>query len=145
MSNTKEIQSYENAEIKVGYDPNVCAHAGECVKGLPQVFNPEERPWIKVDAADAKSIAATIHKCPTGALSYELAGAEIPAIGLETEDAVEISVLPNGPLGIFGDISIKSDDGSTILEADKAYLCRCGYSSKKPFCDGSHKREGWVG
>jgi hypothetical protein len=41
-----------------------------CVRGLPQVFVPEARPWVLVDAADADAVAATIGTCPTGALHY---------------------------------------------------------------------------
>ena len=40
----------------------------DCVHNLPQVFKADERPWIVVDGAAADAIAATIERCPTGAL-----------------------------------------------------------------------------
>ena len=39
---------------------------------------------------------------------------------------------------------VKDEDGNVIKEGEKVYLCRCGFSANKPFCDGSHKREGWT-
>ena len=41
-------------------------------------------------------------------------------------------------------MSVIAADGTVIRETSKAYLCRCGHSAKKPFCDGSHKRVGWT-
>jgi CDGSH-type Zn-finger protein len=35
-------------------------------------------------------------------------------------------------------------DGSVVKETSKSYLCRCGHSENKPFCDGAHKREGFT-
>lgn len=66
----KKIQSYENDEIEVQYDPNICIHAGECVRGLNTVFNVKQKPWIKVDEGSAADIMATIDKCPSKALTY---------------------------------------------------------------------------
>ena len=30
-----------------------------------------------------------------------------------------------------------------LRETGKAFLCRCGHSANKPFCDGSHRKVGW--
>ncbi|MCX8527386.1 MAG: CDGSH iron-sulfur domain-containing protein [Candidatus Nanopelagicales bacterium] len=57
---------------------------------------------------------------------------------------VTITPLDNGPLEVSGQVSIVAPDGTVISDTDKSYLCRCGLSDKKPFCDGSHKREGWT-
>jgi CDGSH-type Zn-finger protein len=52
---------------------------------------------------------------------------------------------PNGPLQVSGDFKIVKADGTEIAhQGDTAYLCRCGHSSKKPFCDGSHKAAGFT-
>ncbi len=63
--------------------------------------------------------------------------------GPMSESEVTINVLADGPLEVSGPSTIKSSDGSTLKAGDKAYLCRCGHSANKPFCDGSHKREGF--
>ncbi len=143
MSEKKKIQVHENDEIRVSYDPNICEHAAECVKGAIEVFNPKQRPWIQVDKAPASKIAATIDKCPTGALKYALKSAQAEGPTIQATGAVEISVTPNGPLRVSGPVVVKDATGDTMLEASKMSLCRCGLSANKPFCDGSHKKENW--
>jgi len=39
---------------------------------------------------------------------------------------------------------VQDPDGNVIKEASTVYLCRCGFSQDKPFCDGSHRRNGWT-
>ena len=50
----------------------------------------------------------------------------------------------NGPLRVEGPATIASTDGRTST-GDPILLCRCGGSSTKPFCDGTHKRNGFAG
>ena len=59
--------------------------------------------------------------------------------------AVKISVKTNGPLRVEGVVELVDASGVAIdLTGKPAFsLCRCGLSAAKPFCDGSHKREGW--
>lgn len=57
---------------------------------------------------------------------------------------VTITPLPDGPLEVTGEVTVQDPDGAVIKETAKTYLCRCGFSQNKPFCDGSHKREGWT-
>ena len=58
--------------------------------------------------------------------------------------ATSVTVCENGPYEVTGEVSIVAPDGTVLRETSKAYLCRCGHSAKKPFCDGSHKRVGWT-
>lgn len=60
-----------------------------------------------------------------------------------SESDVRIKVGADGPLEVSGPVTIEAADGTVLRTTEKAYLCRCGFSSKKPFCDGSHKREGF--
>ncbi|MGC8500437.1 MAG: CDGSH iron-sulfur domain-containing protein [Leptospirillia bacterium] len=54
---------------------------------------------------------------------------------------VNVKCMKNGPLEVSGEISITDDKGQVIKDGQKAhYLCRCGASAKKPFCDGSHTK-----
>ena len=55
-----------------------------------------------------------------------------------------IMVRPDGPLICKGDsdITLQTADGELILKDKEFALCRCGLSSKKPFCDGTHKTQG---
>jgi CDGSH-type Zn-finger protein len=57
---------------------------------------------------------------------------------------VTITPTTDGPLEVKGEVRIEAPDGILIRETSKAYLCRCGHSRSKPFCDGSHKRVGWT-
>ncbi len=65
-----ESKKYTNGEVTIVWKPNVCTHSTLCWKGLIGVFNPKERPWIKMDGASTERIVEQIKKCPSGALSY---------------------------------------------------------------------------
>jgi len=61
-----------------------------------------------------------------------------------SETDVTIKTLTDGPLEVSGAVEILAADGTLIKATEKSYLCRCGFSDKKPFCDGAHKREGFT-
>ena len=65
-------RAYAAPEVTVFYDRGRCRHYAECVRGLPQVFDPTRRPWIRADLADPNAIAEVVRRCPTGALHYRL-------------------------------------------------------------------------
>ena len=65
-----ETKKYSNGEMTVVWKPKVCIHSTLCWKGLIEVFNPRERPWIKMDGATTERIIEQVKKCPSGALSY---------------------------------------------------------------------------
>jgi CDGSH-type Zn-finger protein len=60
-----------------------------------------------------------------------------------SDDAVTITPLQDGPYEVSGEVSIVAPDGTVLRETAKAYLCRCGHSANKPFCDSTHRRIGW--
>ena len=64
------IKKYSNGELTVVWKPGLCIHSGVCVRTLPQVYNPREKPWIKVENASTEELIAQIKKCPSGALTY---------------------------------------------------------------------------
>jgi len=66
-------KKYTNGEVTVVWKPNVCKHSRVCwskTTGLPEVFNPMERPWIKMENAPSERIVEQVKKCPSGALSF---------------------------------------------------------------------------
>lgn len=67
-----DTHEYNAGEITILWKPKVCIHAGICVKMLPQVYNPKDRPWIKPENATAAELKNQIENCPSGALSYKL-------------------------------------------------------------------------
>ena len=59
---------------------------------------------------------------------------------------VTIQVLKNGPLLVRGPVEWKDASGAAMPFTEPTVaLCRCGHSSKKPFCDGTHKTVGFQG
>ncbi len=68
----KKIIKYKTNDLTIFWQPDRCTHAGICVKTLPQVYNPKERPWVKPEFATAEELIRQIEACPSGALSYLL-------------------------------------------------------------------------
>ncbi len=59
---------------------------------------------------------------------------------------VRIKVLKDGPYEVSGPVDILDAAGNTVTESDDpVYLCRCGRSASKPFCDGTHRKVGFQG
>jgi CDGSH iron-sulfur domain-containing protein 3 len=52
---------------------------------------------------------------------------------------VKIQAADNGPLIVNGEIELVDGEGNKIVTKTTTYLCRCGLSTKKPFCSGAHK------
>jgi CDGSH-type Zn-finger protein len=56
---------------------------------------------------------------------------------------VTIEARPNGPYIVTGTIELRDTDGNVIATQARTVLCRCGASTKKPFCDGTHSKIGF--
>ena len=57
---------------------------------------------------------------------------------------VKITCLKNGPLQVKGAVEVFWDNGQpVVVEKETIYLCRCGASTNKPFCDGTHSKMGF--
>lgn len=71
------------------------------------------------------------------------------AAGLEPVTAptargrVNVRPIHDGPLRIEGAVDVLADSGVRLGRASELWLCRCGESGRKPFCDGTHKRSGF--
>lgn len=140
-------KEYTKGDFVVGWEARKCIHSENCVNGLPEVFRPGEKPWIQVDNADISRIKATIDKCPSGALSYRLSGEEPESNKEQQSNATmkKVTVTKNGPLMVEGPVQIVKPDGATEEKTANVALCRCGASSNKPYCDGTHKKIGFEG
>lgn len=141
----KDTHKYTNDEVTVVWKPDTCIHSTACWKGLIAVFNPKERPWIKMDGATTEQIIEQVRKCPSGALSYfmneEIAGQQ-PAetVIAEAAQIMKIKVTPNGPYLVESECMIVHADGKEETKTGTVALCRCGASANKPYCDGSHRK-----
>lgn len=59
------------------------------------------------------------------------------------DKTLKAKLIANGPILIDGSLEITLSDGKTVITKENPHLCRCGHSKNKPFCDGSHAKEGW--
>ncbi len=130
-----KVIRYEGEDIVINYDVARCIHAAECADGLPEVFDPDRKPWVDADGARPGRIASVIHRCPSGALTYERLDGE-PGEPVPEDNVVEID--PDGPLYVTGNIEIRTPEDELVSRETRVALCRCGLSSNKPFCDNSH-------
>lgn len=136
-------KTYTHAGTTVVWQPALCIHSRNCFHGLPEVFDPNRRPWVNPTAAEAQAIIDQVAKCPSGALSI---AQDVPpaADSSAAGTPVKIQILPNGPLLVSGNVTLARADGSTEARTGSTAFCRCGASGNKPFCDGAHQKIGFT-
>ncbi|MCT4554132.1 MAG: CDGSH iron-sulfur domain-containing protein [Pelagimonas sp.] len=64
---------------------------------------------------------------------------------IDHEGGLTVTAIPDGPLKIDGPMELTTGTGRGIGKMRRAFICRCGASKNKPFCDGSHKEAGFTG
>jgi CDGSH-type Zn-finger protein/uncharacterized Fe-S cluster protein YjdI len=134
---SSKIEEVRGRRAVIRFEARKCIHSRNCVLGRPDVFVPNvEGEWIHPDRATPDEIAALAHNCPSGAITYEL----LDDGPNESPPLVNtVQVRENGPLALHAPLQI---NGEPI--GFRAALCRCGASSNKPYCDGSHAKAGFV-
>jgi uncharacterized Fe-S cluster protein YjdI len=137
MASTRK--DYTGEQIVVSFDRKLCIHAANCIRGLPQVFDLDARPWIAADGAPADEIAQVVERCPSGALQYH----RLDGFPDEATGERYVYPIPNGPLFVHGAMEVLDAEGNVIRSDVRMTLCRCGGSSNKPFCDNTHRTNGW--
>ena len=135
------LKEYATDEIVVEWEPRLYFHSQNCIRSLPKVFDESRRPWVKVDAASADEVEAAVALCPSGALRTRRIGVSVA----RRQQTPEVRASPNGPLLVSAGVRILDAEGKVLYEGEKAALCRCGGSADKPFCDGTHKTNGFRG
>ncbi len=135
MASREIVKEYQKGDFTIVWKPAKCIHSEECVKRLPEVYRPKEKPWIQPENAGVDALRAQIDACPSGALTYKEAAAEA---GVMAGEAPSARAVPGGPLLVKGRMRLETGSGEKLLEGSTAF-CRCGASANKPFCDGSHK------
>ena len=56
---------------------------------------------------------------------------------------VTIDIIKNGPFIVNGAVELKDAEGNAYPAKQRIALCRCGASTTKPFCDGTHSKVGF--
>ena len=132
-------RTYRGEAIEVTFDLARCIHVAECLRGAPEVFDVDRRPWIDPDGAPADRVAEVVERCPSGALQFRRldGGREEAHVGTRVTPTL------NGPLLVEGEIRVLLENGTEEV-LPRATLCRCGASARKPFCDNSHLGIGFV-
>lgn len=62
---------------------------------------------------------------------------EQPAVESTIVDT-KVEVAPNGPLLVYGNLTVRDQQGTETKKYKVTAFCRCGLSANKPYCDGSH-------
>lgn len=130
-------QVVEGPVLSLADDESLCAFARFC--------DPNGRVWNQAGHTDEPAVARTFvtqtNNCSAGRLvpyrnadGIPLEAKREPAIGI-TEDTARGCA---GPLWVQGCIPVVSEDGTLHEVRNRVTLCRCGASSNKPFCDGTH-------
>ena len=147
MSKDEDNRTYKNDEITVYWKPRECVHAGICFRDLRSVFDPGRRPWIDLNQASTAQIIDIVDRCPTDALTFEwnskISGDELGTGQVENPDRVKFTIMRNGPILAEGNFVVIKENGSCHEVKSITSLCRCGMSKNKPYCDGTHNKQGF--
>ena len=127
-------EDHVGEQVTIHDNRRICAHAGFCTDRLPGVFRMGQEPWIDPDGASAEEVKEIVEACPSGALSYTVEGVEHRDHGAEPG----VLIAPGGPYAVQGGVRLEDQSWAEGASQEHYDLCRCGQSSNKPFCDGSH-------
>jgi CDGSH-type Zn-finger protein len=116
--------------ITVSDDRVLCTRAGFCGNRVTNV-------WAELEKVDDSRVRfdmiQRIERCPSGRLAYELKDGPV-----EPDLPKAIAATKDGPYMVTGGIPVTLSDGRTLEVRNRVMLCRCGQSSSKPLCDGTH-------
>lgn len=143
MAMDEKIKKYTKDGVTVIWKPEQCIHSTRCWRGLVSVFNPKARPWVNMEGAPLEEIMKQVSACPSGALSYMTTEVVNTGSGIQTETTTAVEVMKNGPLMVYGNLTVKDAHGHETQKHKVTAFCRCGASANKPYCDGSHMRIGF--
>lgn len=122
---------YAGADIVVSFDAVRCRHFAECVRGLPDVFDVDGRPWIAPDHAAADQVAEVIRRCPSGALQYRLSHGP-DEVG---DEVTTVEQRATGQILLRGRLVVGT--GADARSETRMAACGCGSSAMAPYCDGA--------
>ena len=133
----KQAERFDGPAMVLDDDESLCAGARFC--------DPHGQVWNLVRKSDephaAKLVEHEAGHCPSGRLVARQRATKHavephlePSLGLVQDTAQGVS----GPIWVRGGIPVIAADGHAYEVRNRVTLCRCGASSNKPFCDGSH-------
>jgi CDGSH-type Zn-finger protein/uncharacterized Fe-S cluster protein YjdI len=114
-------------------------HAPLAIAGAPVGFR---ATLCRCGASDNKPYCDGSHK-ETGFVATGEPAEQKSAPLAARDGPLAVTAIKNGPLQLDGNLEIVSGTGRTVNRVTQAYLCRCGGSKNKPYCDGSHRKLGF--
>ena len=132
----KTAEVIDGPVVSLSDDEKLCAFARFCDNG--------KRIWNQVEGRSQHDVELSVsmaHLCPAGRLIVWDNKDNTP---IETKQESDIGLIEDianecaGPLALNGGIPIQSSNGKFYEVRNRQALCRCGQSSNKPFCDGTH-------
>jgi CDGSH-type Zn-finger protein len=132
----EECEYFEGPRVDLRDQKELCADARFCHRS--------GTVWHRIDEDDDESAEVVVREselCPSGRYTaVDKATGQphepdySPCIGLVQDPQMGVS----GPIWVKGGIEVLSAEGRAYEVRNRVTLCRCGNSSNKPFCDGSH-------
>jgi uncharacterized Fe-S cluster protein YjdI len=156
---------YTNGEITVYWKPSACVHASYCYRELIEVFDPGKRPWVDMNGSTTEKIIEVVNLCPTEALCWKWNDEEKnknidndqfnhinfrrPELmnlndTVPEEQPVSAKIMIDGPIVIKGSFTLNYGGNTKNISDGMISICRCGASDHQPFCDGRHRKIGFV-
>lgn len=133
------VKEYTNGEVTIVWKPNLCTHASFCWRELPEVFDPQRRPWTNPQGASTQQIIKQVKRCPSGALTHYMNNEKNKTMEEKTNKVCGVAeVVHNGPLVVQTCLCVEQEGKGMQEHKDGAAFCRCSKSKNQPYCDGSH-------
>jgi CDGSH-type Zn-finger protein/uncharacterized Fe-S cluster protein YjdI len=129
--------------VRVRENGPLAVNADIEVVGPPQGGGTRRLTLCRCGASKNKPYCDNSHKEIAFTATGEPATATLDALPARG-GKLQIRPTKDGPLLLTGNLEICTGTGRTIAKVSKTALCRCGQSSKKPFCDGTHNRVGFT-
>lgn len=140
-----EGSNFAETKLRVNSDSHLCSHAAFCFN---RFGNLNQMMPSSDDVRIQNQVIAMVERCPSGALTYEINADSDTSNDykkIEPDLPMAIAVIKDGPLWVTGNIRINRADGEPMETRNRVTLCRCGHSTNKPFCDGTHNKIDFTG
>ena len=137
----RQVHYVGGTKIAVKRDYSLCAESGFCGNRSTDV---EQMVPHTDDTGVRSQVIAMIERCPSGSFTYSIEEGEADIEpDLPRQIAVTTEITSDGPIAgplwVTGNIPIERADGQPFETRNRVTLCRCGLSTAKPLCNGSHR------
>lgn len=125
--------------VRIRENGPLAVHAPIDIGGQPQGYR---LTLCRCGASKNKPYCDGSHAAAGFMASGEVAAAESAPLA-QRAGPLTIDPTHNGPLHLSGNLEVVTGTGKTVNRVTDSWLCRCGQSKNKPYCDGSHKAAGF--